>query len=187
MKKRSYIFYYFMLLIIILKSSLQKNCGASCVECDISESREITCKRCNPGFKLSEGSCVACEVEGCASCTSNSVECIACKTGWFNSTTPGYGPRIELVYKCTPCIEGCQICTNDLNCNLCKPGYTSTSDNRCEVQNNKRVMYLMIFAAFALLGLTIFIMRQTRHINARRKEEKKGKKSKRKIRIEKRE
>lgn len=87
MKKRSYIFYYFMLLIIILKSSLQKNCGASCVECDISESREITCKRCNPGFKLSEGSCVACEVEGCASCTSNSVECIACKTGWFNSTT----------------------------------------------------------------------------------------------------
>lgn len=48
----------------------------------------------------------------------------------------------------------------------------STADNRCKEQNTQTVMYLMIFAVVFILGLIIFIMRQTRYINLRRKEEK---------------
>lgn len=166
-----------ILLALLLCPTNQNSCGSSCLDCNqISNSQDFTCSKCNVGYMLSEGKCIACEVDGCSSCNSNSVECKSCRTGWFNSTSPGYGPRIELVYKCTPCVKGCQICSNNLNCNLCQPGFMSTEDNRCELQNNKRVVYLMIFAAVALIGLTFFIMKQTRHINAKKKEEKERKK-----------
>lgn len=164
---------YILALVLLTSTSIQKTCGSSCLECDEDlNSRTITCKKCQTGYKLESGKCVACEVDGCMNCNIDSVECQKCKIGWYNSTTMGYGPRIDLVYKCTPCITGCQICTNDLVCNLCQPGFMSTADNRCKEQNTQTVMYLMIFAVVFILGLIIFIMRQTRYINLRRKEEK---------------
>ena len=87
---------------------------------------ESACSVCELGWGLVRGKCSKCEDSKCATCNREPSDCSTCthsivaKNGTCNND------------KLCP-DEGCEVCKMDLQCNVCKTGYSLNQDTfRCE-------------------------------------------------------
>src|SRR3990167_3974717 len=114
------------------KYTCQKCQHPNCLFCEVNPFGKQICKHCAFGFGLhpANGFCIPC-TEGCAVCSSNSMNCNYCKSGYFKNYTSGacqqyqiencvnYDPESQ---KCLGCSSGFAIePTSGKMCVSCQP------------------------------------------------------------------
>jgi hypothetical protein len=137
----------------------QVACAApNCKTC-LPDGEPPACQECAEGFGLVGDSCVACKVQGCATCDDdatscgtcvgnatvvNGTACVACPAGCEGCQDPSsctYCGEGNLTWdaaqaKCVPCTaQGCELCADGSadKCQSCLLGYTlNSATQQCE-------------------------------------------------------
>ena len=140
-------------------SKQASDCGDDCLQCYHNKNRQgnIVCLQCAPAFRLFEGNCIPCGLPGCASCGDNEEICRGCMQGWYNSTLQGYGSILE-VKNCSRCLDGCVLCKNRFECQICGHNLKFIVGKKNEPGKCEEGDYTPLFVFFGVLLFTIVIL-----------------------------
>ena len=86
---------------------------------------ETTCGRCNPGYYVSNGTCVQITIDNCIAVDlEDSSKCVACDNGKIPSAgNCNDGDDCD--------IANCDVCFTATECIMCKDNYSLTTDQKC--------------------------------------------------------
>ena len=138
-----------ILALCLLATSVatQSTCGNGCKTCSGG-----TCNECRDGFRLSGGSCTACQANGCKTCQTSTSACEACKTGWFASS--GASPSLT----CSQCVENCDVCDNTRTCITCNSLSKKNEEETCDLDTTKIIIILAIVFGSIILCIVCCCM-----------------------------
>jgi cysteine-rich repeat protein len=119
------------------------SCSLNCNTC----ASATVCLRCENGFFLSGGLCVACQAS-CSKCITSASNCLECSSvlllaqsgSCVASCSPGYYLADRT---CLTCPTGCALCTSPIICTSCSPGYLSQNQEcktNCDIGYYKNTL-----------------------------------------------
>ena len=156
-----------LILLLSLSSTYQgetgnysHNCSENCLDCSTLSSGKKNCFKCSQGYRLiSATTCVPCVLNGCLSCPHSTSECRGCKMGYFNSTLSNSLEDLELVNRCSKCMDGCYSCKKIEKCEICKPGFQINEFFECESQSLYIFPLLVVVFSLAVICLVCLLVR----------------------------
>ncbi len=120
-------------------------------------------EECQEGFFKYEDKCYPCLPKYCKTCTGpTQLDCLECADGLFktheatgkfrcNNFCPNEFFENNITKSCEKCLDGCILCSDGINCILCKEGY-SLKDEICVKKADSS-----IYVAFTLVCLLIIL------------------------------